>query len=173
AYIVPVLIGAAVAYAVSGQASASGDQRLHEGVTVEELTQIRVQDAMQRHIATVDSDWTLRRWAEAATGESNYAAYPVLDHGHVLGTIAVAALTLVPPEQWDHVHVGELTDREWARIAPDANLQDALRLLVAKHHEHLVLVVNEAGHLDGIVTQTDILAAMNAVHHGTASGKAE
>ncbi|HUA16144.1 MAG TPA: chloride channel protein [Verrucomicrobiae bacterium] len=31
-FIVPTLIGAAVAYAVSGEASVSGDQRLHEGV---------------------------------------------------------------------------------------------------------------------------------------------
>jgi chloride channel protein, CIC family len=35
AFIVPALIGAAVAYAVSGDASASGDQRLHEGAKVE------------------------------------------------------------------------------------------------------------------------------------------
>jgi chloride channel protein, CIC family len=32
AFIIPALIGAAVAYAVSGDASASGDQKLHEGV---------------------------------------------------------------------------------------------------------------------------------------------
>jgi CIC family chloride channel protein len=37
AFIVPALIGAAVAYAVSGDASASGDQRLHEGGKVREL----------------------------------------------------------------------------------------------------------------------------------------
>ncbi len=37
AYIVPALIGAAVAYAVSGDASASGDQRLHEGAEVKTL----------------------------------------------------------------------------------------------------------------------------------------
>ncbi len=36
AFIVPALIGAAVAYAVSGAASASGDQRLHEGEKVRE-----------------------------------------------------------------------------------------------------------------------------------------
>jgi chloride channel protein, CIC family len=35
AFIVPALIGSAVAYAVSGDASASGDQRLHEGAKVE------------------------------------------------------------------------------------------------------------------------------------------
>ena len=37
AFIIPALIGAAVAYAASGDASASGDQRLHEGVKVREL----------------------------------------------------------------------------------------------------------------------------------------
>jgi chloride channel protein, CIC family len=36
-FIVPALIGAAVAYAVSGDASASGDQRLHEGEKVQEF----------------------------------------------------------------------------------------------------------------------------------------
>jgi chloride channel protein, CIC family len=37
AFIIPALIGAAVAYAVSGDASASGDQRLHEGAKVRKL----------------------------------------------------------------------------------------------------------------------------------------
>jgi CIC family chloride channel protein len=37
AFIVPALIGAAVAYAASGDASASGDQRLHEGAKVHEV----------------------------------------------------------------------------------------------------------------------------------------
>jgi CIC family chloride channel protein len=37
AFIIPALIGAAVAYAVSGDASASGDQRLHEGEKVRKL----------------------------------------------------------------------------------------------------------------------------------------
>ncbi|MGA8161419.1 MAG: chloride channel protein [Acidobacteriaceae bacterium] len=36
AFIVPTLIGAAVAYAASGDASASGDQRLHAGVRMQE-----------------------------------------------------------------------------------------------------------------------------------------
>jgi len=35
-FIIPALIGAAVAYAVSGDASASGDQRLHDGAAVAE-----------------------------------------------------------------------------------------------------------------------------------------
>ncbi len=42
AFIVPALIGAAVAYAVSGDASASGDQRLHEGEKVREYPESHV-----------------------------------------------------------------------------------------------------------------------------------
>lgn len=37
AFIIPALIGAAVAYAVSGDASASADQRLHEGIKQEPM----------------------------------------------------------------------------------------------------------------------------------------
>jgi chloride channel protein, CIC family len=37
AFVVPALIGAAVAYAVSGDASASADQRLHEGAKVQDV----------------------------------------------------------------------------------------------------------------------------------------
>jgi chloride channel protein, CIC family len=36
AYIIPTLVGAAVAYAVSGKASVSSDQRIHEGVRLDE-----------------------------------------------------------------------------------------------------------------------------------------
>jgi chloride channel protein, CIC family len=36
AYIIPGLVGAAVSYAVSGKASVSGDQRVHEGVRLDE-----------------------------------------------------------------------------------------------------------------------------------------
>lgn len=39
AFIVPSLMGAAVAYAVSGDASASADQRLHEGAKVQAATE--------------------------------------------------------------------------------------------------------------------------------------
>jgi len=46
AFIVPSLVGAAVAYAVSGDASASGDQRLHEAVEPPALPGIAAGDAI-------------------------------------------------------------------------------------------------------------------------------
>ena len=46
-YLIPSLIGAAVAYAVSGEASVSGDQHLHEMVKIAELSGAKVRDVMQ------------------------------------------------------------------------------------------------------------------------------
>ena len=50
--IIPALIGAAVAYAISGEASASGDQRLHEGVRIQELRNIKVAEVMQQSVVS-------------------------------------------------------------------------------------------------------------------------
>ena len=47
-YIIPSLIGAAVAYAISGEASVSGDQHLHETAKLAELSGMAVRDVIQR-----------------------------------------------------------------------------------------------------------------------------
>jgi chloride channel protein, CIC family len=50
AFIIPVLIGAAVAYLVSGDASASRDQLLHEGTKLHELRGIPVSEVLQHRV---------------------------------------------------------------------------------------------------------------------------
>ncbi len=49
AFIIPALIGAAVAYAISGESSASGDQRLHEGVRSVEIEFVPEIDRVVTH----------------------------------------------------------------------------------------------------------------------------
>ncbi len=160
-YIIPVLIGAAVAYAISGQASASGDQRLHEGVTVEELTKIRVRDVMQKHIAAAGADWTLKQWAEATPRRQAHAAYPVLDNGRVVGTLSLSALGKALPANWETTRVRDIMNPTWTRVDPDSTLQEALRLLMS-HGKHLLMIASDAGALEGVLSQTDILTALNA-----------
>ncbi len=64
AFIIPALIGSAVAYAVSGDSSVSGDQHLHEGVRVHELRDIRVGEFMQRNVVSVQGSMSLREFAD-------------------------------------------------------------------------------------------------------------
>jgi len=161
AYIVPVLIGAAVAYAVSGEASISGEQRLHEAVKVEELSKMTVRQVMQKSIVAAEARATLREFADNIGSHYAHAAYPVYLDGQIAGTIAVASLSKVPAEKWPHARVIDLTDPGVKRVAPDYDLREALRLLMEQHGRHMLLVVSHEGKLEGILTKTDILAALD------------
>ncbi len=162
AYIVPTLIGAAVAYAVSGEASMSGDQRLHEGVRIAELSNLVIGGAMQKRVISAQAHWSIGEFVETIRARVGHTAYPVVENGRVVGTIASVSLGTVPPESWDRVAVRDIMDREIEIVAPEAELQGALRLLMAPHGPHMLIVASEQDRLEGIVTKTDILSALNA-----------
>ena len=83
----------------------------------------------------------------------------------VVGTISVSDLSRVAPEQWNQTTVHEMMDRDATRVTEDSDLSEALRLLVRERGTQMLLVVDDAGALQGIVTKTDILRAV-----GMASG---
>ncbi len=69
-YIIPSLIGAAVAYAISGEASVSGDQRLHETAKIAELSGMAVRDVIQRRVISVQAKSTIQRIRRERRGAS-------------------------------------------------------------------------------------------------------
>ena len=169
AFIVPTLIGAAVAYAVSGEASMSGDQRLQEGVRITELSNLFVGGAMQKRVISAEAHWTVGEFVEIIRSRVAHTAYPVVDRGCVVGTIAAGSLSHVAPAKWGEVAVGEIMDRKIELVSPGTELQDALRLLMSPHGPHMLIVSSESGTLEGIVTKTDILSALSndsATHSG-------
>jgi CIC family chloride channel protein len=84
-FIIPALIGAAVAYLVSGDASASGDQRLHEEVKLRDLRGIPVSEVMQRQLVSVQASLTLHEFAGTLAPHSRHEAFPVFDGTKLLG----------------------------------------------------------------------------------------
>ncbi|HVZ19509.1 MAG TPA: chloride channel protein [Vicinamibacterales bacterium] len=168
AYIIPSLIGAAIAYGVSGEASVSGDQRLHEAVKVGELRHVPVSEVMCRSVVTVDAGMTVREFA-SSVGTQPHTMYPVYEDTHAIGVIGTDTLVRVPAEQWEGSHVGALADRHPARVPEDMDLEEALRLLTAQHGHHLLLVEAENGTLTGVVTKSDVLRALTVrgpeAHH--------
>lgn len=165
-FIVPTLIGAAVAYAVSGEASMSGDQRLHEGARFVELSNLLVRGAMQKRVISAEAHWTVGEFAATIRAHAGHTAYPVIEHGRVVGTVSAVSISKVPPEDWNQIAVRGIMDPEMELVSPETDLQDALRLLMAPHGQHMLIVATEEGHLEGIVTKTNVLAALSA-------GKAE
>jgi CIC family chloride channel protein len=158
-YIIPALIAAAVAYAVSGETSVSADQRLHETVKLTQLWKIPVAQVMQRQVRTVDGGSTLREFVQSLGAQPAHAAYPVFENGHAIGVVALRAVDEIPSEKWDDTKVGQIAERSVPRVLPDCSLHDALRLLKNRREQHMLLVASEAGRLKGIVTKTDLLEA--------------
>jgi CIC family chloride channel protein len=159
-FLIPSLIGAAVAYAVSGEASVSGDQLLHEMVKIAELSGATVREVMQTRIIGVEADTTVRDFRASIAARHHHTIYPVYDHAKVIGTIATGVLPRTDPARWDTIKVGELTARDTSRVAADCDLAEALRLLVREGADQMLLVTDENESLLGIVTKTDILRSL-------------
>ena len=159
-FIIPSLIGAACAYAISGEASISADQRLHEAVRLGGIAAVRVSEVMQRNVITVAAETSLKEFAATVAGSRGHAVFPVTDQRGPIGTIAVWTLSTVPPERWEETSVAEVATRTMTRIEAEHDVAEALRLLDREQSDRMLLVGREGGPLEGIVTKTDILHAL-------------
>jgi predicted transcriptional regulator len=74
-----------------------------------------------------------------------------------VGTIAVWTLGRVPYEKWDQTRVGDVCDPGIAKITPQTDVMEALRLLTREDSRQVLIITDEAGALQGVVTKTDIL----------------
>lgn len=170
AYIIPALIGAAVAYAVSGEASVSGDQRLHQGLRASELSKMAVKEVMQKRVVSTEAGSMLREFADSINPQHTHAVYPVYDLGEVVGTISVSALAKISPQKWDQTKVRDVMDRQVRIVVPECDLEEALRLLMGQNGQHMLLVkAGDTGELQGVLTKTDILSALDTRAAGGAS----
>src|ERR1700761_6040269 len=100
AFIIPALIGAAVAYAVSGDASASGDQRLHEGVKLQELVETPVAAVMQQHVISMQASLTVHQFVSMLSPHAHHEAFPVFEGHELLGVVTLWSALRTPPDHW-------------------------------------------------------------------------
>ena len=160
AFIIPALIGSAVAYAVSGDASVSGDQRLHEGVRVHDLRDVAVGQVMQREVVSVEPSLPLQDFAHTMLKNYPHSTFPVLEDHKITGTISAWMLETNNALEKPGSTVGDLADRHFREVPPDCDAMEALRLLLGEEAPPMLLVTDGNGKLEGIVTKTDLLQAL-------------
>ena len=165
-YIIPSLIGAAVAYAISGEASVSRDQHLHETAKLAELSGLSVGDVMQRRVITVPPAARLSEFIASIAAHHQHTIFPVCEARKVVGTVSVSDVSRVKTERWDTTAVGEIADRDATRVTADCDLGEALRLLVRERGTQMLLVTGNDEELEGIVTKTDVLRAVPMAGNG-------
>lgn len=166
AFIIPALIGAAVAYVVSGDASASGDQRLHEGVKLRELQSIPVSEVMQQHMVSAQAALSLREFVSDLSPHSRHEAFPVFDGNNLLGAVTLWSIMRVSPDRWGSTTVRDMVDKQIHTVRPDCDVSEALRLLLGEHKQPMLLVVSDEGQMKGILTKTDILRTLKIRREG-------
>jgi CIC family chloride channel protein len=160
AFIIPALIGSAVAYAVSGDSSVSGDQHLHEGVRVQELRDIKVSEFMQRNVVSVQGSMSLREFADVISPHYRHTNFPVLEGHRIIGMVPSWSLTRIPAGKWARTTVSDVAERKIMRVPPDCDAMEALRLLLRERVQPMLLVTSTSGKLEGIVTKMDILEVL-------------
>ena len=160
AFIIPALIGSAVAYAVSGDSSASGDQHLHEAVRVAELQALPIREIMHPDVIAVQADLTLREFAATLSPHIRHDIFPVFENGRLLGTCSLWALTQVAPERWGAIRVRDIAHRRVQKVSPETDAMEALRLLLTEDTEPMLVVVGSGDRVVGLVTKTNILQAL-------------
>jgi CIC family chloride channel protein len=158
--LIPSLIGAAVAYAVSGEASVSADQRLHEVVKLSGPTGIKVAQIMTTQVIGVQAGTTVRDFFDTVASIHRHQVYPVFEGARAVASISLWELSGVAADQWNQVQVGSVAHGEIVRIPKDADLGEAVRLLTQERSTRLLLVTNEDGTPAGIVTHSDVLQAL-------------
>jgi len=162
AYIIPALVGAAIAYAISGDASASGDQRLHEAVKVEELSNIPVSAIMQTQIVTADAAISVRDFAAGLSPHTYHEIFPVTEQGRLIGTVSVAAVMRHDPARWGSLRIRDIADNRCDRVVPESDVMEAVRLLLKERTQSVLLVTSADGALCGMVTETDVLRTLES-----------
>ncbi len=158
--LIPSLIGAAVAYAVSGEASVSADQRLHEVVKLSGPTGIKVAQIMTTQVIGVQAGATVRDFFDTVASIHRHQVYPVFEGARAVASISLWELSGVAADQWNQVQVGSIAHGEIVRIQDDADLGEAVRLLTQERRTRLLLVTREDGTPAGIVTHSDVLQAL-------------
>jgi CIC family chloride channel protein len=162
AFIIPALIGAAVAYVVSGDASASGDQRLHEGIKVQELGHVKVEELMQQRVVSVQAGLSLQEFSRMLKPHQRHIAFPVFQGMELVGSVSLWSLTQVAPERWATTTVKEIMNRHVAKVSPESDVMHALRLLLGERDQDILMVVSPEDKLLGIVAKGDILLALKS-----------
>ena len=133
---------------------AEGEQ--HAVLTRAVLGELRVTELMTAQVATVAPTDTLYAVGERMIREKR-VFFPVVDQGHVLGTVALDAVERVPLVD-RKVTPASTAMSSSAKIAPSELVADVLRLFAERRTANLAVV--DEDRLVGTVSRSDVIRAL-------------
>jgi chloride channel protein, CIC family len=161
AFLIPTLIGSAVAYAVSGEASVVFSQRLRQTPKLSQPVGLKAREVMRTQMIGAHADATLREFFANVAACHRHPAYPVFKDNKVIGSISLGEVSQVPGLQWDSVKVGDIALPNLAQVGPDTDLKEVVQLMNQQQRHRLVLIIDSDGAPAGVITPSDIVFALS------------
>jgi chloride channel protein, CIC family len=161
AYLIPTLIGAAVAYAASGEASVVSSQRLRQTPKLSQLVGLRAREIMRTQVVGAQADATLQEFFVNVAANHRHPVYPVFKDSRAIGTISLWEIAQVPRSRWNSLKVGEVARPNLALVEMDTDLREVVRLMNQQERHRLVLIIDSHGARAGVITPSDILSALS------------
>jgi chloride channel protein, CIC family len=162
AYLIPTLIGAAVAYAASGEASVLVSQRLRQTPKLSRPVGLKAGEIMRTQIVGARADATLQEFFTNVTPNNHHPVYPVFKDNRAIGTISLTEIAQVPGSKWNSVKVEEVMRSNLALVDLEADLREVVRLMNQQQRHRLVLVIDSDGAPAGLITPSDIVFALSS-----------
>jgi len=163
----PLMLASALAYVVSGSFTIYEKQvesRLQSPVhrremTVDVLEQIRVREAMNMDVVTLNPETTVSEVLDIIN-RTGHIGYPVVENGKLVGIVTFEDAEKVPVEMRDSTLVEKIMSTNLVTVYPDETLEEALNKLVSHNIGRLPVVNRDNDQkLIGILTKSDIIRA--------------
>jgi chloride channel protein, CIC family len=161
AYLIPTLIGAAVAYAASGEASIVFSQRLRQTPKLSQPIGLKAREIMRTQIVGTQADATLQEFLANVAAQNRHPTYPVFKDNRAIGSISLWEIARVPSSRWNSVKVGGVARYNLPHLELDTDLREVVRVMNQQQRHRLVLVVDADGVPAGVITPSDILSALS------------
>jgi chloride channel protein, CIC family len=161
AYLIPTLIGAAVAYAASGEASVVFSQRLRQTPKLSQPVGLKAREIMRTQMVGAQADATLQEFFANVAANNRHPSYPVFSGNRAIGSISLWEIAQVPGSRWSSVKVGEVAHANLAQVELDTDLREVVRLMNQQQRHRLVMIIDADGAPAGLITPSDILFALS------------
>lgn len=112
----------------------------------------KVKDYMTRDVATVSPDATVEEVSHRIVESDEHNGYPVCDGRRVEGFVSARDLLLADPDE----PIFKVMSQDLIVAHPDMDINDAARVILRSGIQKLP-VVDDAGNLVGIISNTDVI----------------
>ncbi len=157
-YIIPGLVGAAVAYAVAGKTSISSSQRWRRESRLDRMLDIRVSDIMTKDVIGVPESITLRDFVSDYVVKLRHKSLPVTDGKRLIGIIGLSDVNTFTAEERGQMLVSDVVVRDVCTALPGDTVRRVVEIMTEGDFDRVPIVEEEGSdRIVGVVSSTDIV----------------